>query len=53
MSDGRPYLQASSSEPTYIDFVMATMTGLLTLHENRIGNAVESGSRITVRILLH
>ena len=45
LSDGREFLRGTS-EPTYIDLVFATMLGLLTLHENRGGRAIEQDSKV-------
>ncbi len=53
MSDGRPYLQASSAEPTYIDFVMATMLGILMINDNRGGNSMDIDSRVFVSGTYH
>ena len=52
LSDGREFLQGTP-EPTYIDFVMATMLGLLTLHENTGGKAVEKKSKMKVSFSCH
>ncbi len=40
LSDGRQYLQGIP-EPTYVDFVAATMLGLLTMHPDRGGKGLE------------
>ncbi len=47
LSDGREFLQGSG-EPTYVDFAMASMLGLLTFSPNRGGRAVEEDTKVSV-----